>query len=264
MIEVFGYIGSFCIGMVLGLIGGGGSILSIPILVYLFSVEIVESTAYSLFVVGVTSLVGSLQRHKKALVDFRVAMVFGLPLIITKFCTRKWGVPLIPEVLFEIESLVITKRLFMLGIFSLMVIIAAATMIWKDWHVDREIFGKSNFLLGIYGAIIGIITGISGLGGGFVIMPMLVFIARIKFKKAVGTSLLIIALSSLIGFTGDLWHIDVDWSFLGLFTGIAILGIVTGNIFSQFIPSLHLKKSFGWIILVMGIGILIKEFSHLI
>ncbi len=262
--EFFGYMGCFCIGLVLGLIGGGGSILCIPILFYLFSVDIMESTAYSLFVVGVTSLVGSLQRHKKALVDFRVAMIFGLPLIITKFCTRKWGVPLIPEVLFELESLLITKRLFMLGIFSLLVITAAATMIWKNWNLDRDIFGKNNFFLGIYGALIGILTGISGLGGGFIIMPTLVFIAKIKFKKAVGTSLLIICMSSLIGFTGDLWHTEINWAFLGLFTSIAILGIITGNVFSQFIPSLHLRKSFGWFILVMGVSILIKELSHLL
>ncbi len=203
MNETFGYVASFGVGLVLGLIGGGGSLLCIPILVYLFFVEIVEATAYSLFIGGGTSLVRAIQRSKDTMLDFRTALIFGLPSILTKFCVRKWGIPLIPEVLFEIGSLIITKRLFMLGVFSLLVILAAATMLWKNLPLDRQVFGKSDLHLGLYGAIIGIITGISGLGGGFIIMPTLVFIAGIKFKKAVGTTLLIIAMSSLIGFTGD-------------------------------------------------------------
>lgn len=238
--------------------------LCIPTLIYLFSVEIVEATAYSLCIVGVTSMAGSLQRHKHALLDVRVAMILGLPTIFTKFCTRKWGLPLIPEILVEFDSFIITKRFFMLGIFSLLVIIAAATMIWKDWKLDEKIFGKSDVRMGMYGAAIGVLTGISGLGGGFIIMPYLIFIARLRFKKAVGTTLLIIAMSSLIGFTGDLGNVEVDWNLLGSITSLAILGIFTGNIFSRFISSLYLKKSFGWFILIIGVAILIKELLPLI
>ncbi len=259
MVEVFGYVASFCVGLILGLIGGGGSILSIPILVYLFTVEVIEATAYSLFIVGTTSLVGSIQKYKHSLVDFRVGLIFGLPSILSKFTTRKWIVPSIPDVLLQTESFVLTKRLFMLGIFSIMVIIAATSMI-RNNNKPHTYHGKAKDVwLGVQGIFIGFLTGIAGLGGGFIIVPTLLFFAKIPFKKAVGTALFIIALNSLTGFLGDLSNLDVAWPFLLTITGIAITGIFIGNIYSQRVSGLQLKKSFGWFILVMGIAILIRE-----
>ncbi len=259
MFEIIGFIASFCVGLILGLIGGGGSILCIPILVYLFSVEVVEATAYSLFIVGVTAFVGSVQRHRNALVDLRVGLTFGFPCILSKFVVRKWVVPAIPDLLLQTESFVVTKRFFMLGLFSVLVILAASAMILKTGGLKWHLFGKGELWLGIQGAIIGLLTGLTGLGGGFIIVPTLIFFSGISFKRAVGTALFIIALSSMIGFTGDLSNLQVDWALLGMITVIAIVGIFTGNLLSKRISGLYLQKSFGWFILMMGIAILIKE-----
>lgn len=258
---MLGYIAAFCVGLILGLLGGGGSILAIPILIYLFSVDIVQATAYSLFIVGTTSMIGSIQRYRESLVDLKVGLIFGLPAIVSKFVTRKYLVCLIPEVIFNTESIILSKRLFILGLFSLLVVVAATAMI-GSWSrsTDRSYAGKlGNIWLVSLGAAIGLITGMTGLGGGFIIVPTLLFFARIPIKKAIGTALFIIAISSLIGFTGDLSHTQVEWPLLLGITGIAVLGIFTGNQFSNRLSNLQLKTAFGWFVLIMGLGILIKE-----
>jgi uncharacterized membrane protein YfcA len=257
--EVIGHVASFFVGFVLGLIGGGGSILSIPILVYLFSIEVVEATAYSLFIVGSTSLVGTFQRFKASLVDFRIGLVFGLPSIISKFCTRKWLIPSVPEVLIQTEAFIVTKRFFMMAVFSSLVILAAATMITKRSNPNPYTKPTRNIWLGIQGTFIGLLTGFSGLGGGFIIVPTLVIFAKLPFKKAVGTTLLVIAMNSLIGFTGDIFHTEIKWAFLMGITAIAIVGIFVGNKLSERIATTRLKNGFGWFILIMGIAILINE-----
>lgn len=258
---MLGYIAAFCIGLILGLLGGGGSILAIPILIYLFSVDVVQATAYSLFIVGATSLVGSIQRYRESLIDLRIGLIFGLPSIISKFLTRKYLVGSIPEVIFDTGSVILTKRLFILGLFSVLVIVAATAMI-GTWSrpTNRLYAGKTSGLwLGALGASIGLITGISGLGGGFIIVPTLLFFTQIPIKKAIGTALFIISISSLIGFTGDLFHTKMDWPLLFGITSIAILGIFIGNQFSNRLSNLQLKKIFGWFVLIMGIAILMKE-----
>ncbi|MEZ4990868.1 MAG: sulfite exporter TauE/SafE family protein [Saprospiraceae bacterium] len=263
---MLGYIGLFCVGLILGLIGGGGSLMAIPILLYLFSVEIVQATAYSLFIVGVTSLIGTIQRHREALVDLRVGLIFGLPSIFAKFMARKYILSSVPDVLFSTGSIVFTKRLFILGLFTVLVILASSAMIRnRSRNTDYGYEGKGGSIwLGLLGAAIGLITGISGLGGGFIIVPTLLFFARIPIKKAIGTSLFIISISSLIGFTGDLSHMNVSWPFLSEITGIAVLGIFTGNLLSSRLSNLQLKKMFGWFVLIMGIAILIKETWYLL
>ena len=260
MIEVIGYIASFCVGLTLGLIGGGGSALCIPILIYLFSIEVVEATAYSLFIVGVTSMVGALQRVRNLMIDVNVGLIFGIPSIFSKFLARKWVVPLIPEIILQTDHFVLTKRLFILGLFSVLIILAAAAMILKKTPIHQYSGRGAVIWLGTQGAAIGLITGITGLGGGFLIMPTLLFFTDMPFKKAVGTSLMIIAMSSLIGFTGDLSHISIRWTFLAGIMSIAIIGIFAGNILSARISGDHLKKFLGWFILAMGLFILIKEF----
>lgn len=258
---MLGYFAAFCVGLILGLLGGGGSILAIPVLVYLFSIEPVQATAYSLFIVGMTSLIGSIQRYRKSLIDLRIGLIFGLPAIISKFLARKYVLGLIPEIIFDSGTLIFTKRLLILGLFSVLVMLAAAAMI-GSWTrpTDRYYDGKgSNIWLGTLGATIGLITGLSGLGGGFIIVPTLLFFARVPVNKAIGTALFIISISSLIGFTGDLSHTSMDWSLLFGITSIAVLGILTGNLFSSRLSNLQLKKTFGWFILIMSLGILIRE-----
>ena len=261
--QVFGYIGAMFIGVVLGLIGGGGSILTVPILVYLLFVNPVTATAYSLFVVGVSSLVGAIRNIQKGLVDFKTAIVFAIPAFIAVYITRKYVVPAIPESLFSIGNLTITKNIGIMLFFAVIMLIASISMIRNKREAEREISEVSyNYpLIIIEGIIVGVITGIVGAGGGFLIIPALVLLAKLPMKKAVATSLLIIAIKSLIGFIGDVENLDIDWTFLLIFTFISVLGIFLGIYLSNFIEGKKLKKGFGWFVLIMGIYIIYKELT---
>jgi uncharacterized protein len=257
--ELVGYIASVIVGVVLGLLGGGGSILSIPILVYLFGLEPVLASAYSLFIVGITSLVGAIPKYRQQLLNIRTGILFGIPSIITIFATRWWIVPAIPEVVLTTEPIIITKRILLLGIFAILMVLASFSMI----RGRREITSKSdNFrtvLVILEGAFIGFLTGLVGAGGGFLIIPALVFLTGLKFKTAVGTSLFIIAINSLTGFIGDVLNYVIDWNFLLVIAALAIVGILIGNYFSSRISGVVLRKIFGWLTLAMGGWILVKE-----
>ena len=257
--EILGYIASIFIGLILGLLGGGGSILSIPILVYLFHVEPVLASAYSLFIVGMTSLVGAIPKYRDHLVNLKTGILFGLPSIITIFCTRKWIVPAIPEILFANDEFVFTKRLLVLGIFALLMVLASIPMIRGKNSVTSNNQRFRTFLVIVEGSLIGFLTGLVGAGGGFLIIPALVFLTGLPFKTAVGTSLFIISINSLIGFAGDLMNHSMNWSFLLSITSLAIAGILAGNSLSKHIAPAKLKIAFGWLTLVMGCYILYRE-----
>ena len=213
MLEIIGYIAAIGMGLSLGLIGGGGSILTVPILVYLFHIDPVLATAYSLFIVGATSLFGSFSHIKLGNIHWRTAFVFGVPSIISVFLTRMYLVPAIPNPIFTVAGHEVSKA-----------------------------------------------TGLLGAGGGFLIIPALVLLAKLPMKKSVGTSLMIIAAKSLIGFMGDLRGDEViDWKFMLIFTAIAVVGIFTGSYMSSKISNDKLKPVFGWFVLVMGVYILLKE-----
>jgi hypothetical protein len=258
-VEFAGYLASVFIGLVLGLLGGGGSILSIPILVYLFHIDPVQASAYSLFIVGTTSLVGAIPKHRLHLVHFRTGFLFGLPSIASIFVTRKWVVPAIPDILFQSPDGIITKRLLLLGVFAVLMVLAAIPMIRgrKDIASDSKRF--RTFLVIVEGSLIGFLTGLVGAGGGFLIIPALVFLTGLPFKTAVGTSLFIIGINSLLGFAGDLLNYSMDWPFLLSITSLAIVGILIGNRFSRSIPSHQLRKAFGWMTLLMGFYMLYRE-----
>lgn len=250
---------SIFIGLILGLLGGGGSILSIPILVYLFKIEPVQASAYSLFIVGVTSLAGAIPKYRQHLVNVRTGILFGIPSIFSIFCTRKWVLPSIPDIIFTTGDFVFTKRLLVLGLFAVLMILAAVPMIRgrKKFTSDNTRF--RTFLVIIEGSIIGFLTGLVGAGGGFLIIPALVLLTALPFKTAVGTSLFIISINSLLGFVGDLMNFEMDWPFLLSISGLAIGGIVIGNYFSDRIASSKLKIAFGWVTLFMGCYILFRE-----
>ncbi|NBW37190.1 MAG: sulfite exporter TauE/SafE family protein [Cytophagia bacterium] len=257
--EIAGYLASIFVGVVLGLLGGGGSILSIPILVYLFHVEPVLASAYSLFIVGVTSFVGAIPKYKQQLVNLRTGVLFGIPSILSIFTTRKWIVPAIPEIIWEGDGFTLTKRVLILGIFSILMVLASISMIRgkKEISSDKQKF--RSVLVAAEGLLIGFLTGLVGAGGGFLIIPALVFLTGLKFKTAVGTSLFIIAVNSLSGFVGDVFNYTIDWPFLLSITSLAVAGIFMGNLFANKISSLSLRKAFGWLILIMGSWILVKE-----
>ncbi len=273
--EIIGYIGAILMGLSLGLIGGGGSILTVPILVYLFQVDAVLATAYSLFIVGLTSLVGSVSHVRLGNVHWRTAIVFGIPSIISVFLTRSYLVPRIPDPIMTFgqdpsggAALVITKSVGLLLLFAVIMVMAAYSMIKPakksgDNTLEKaeDVQPQFNYpLILAEGAIVGVVTGLVGAGGGFLIIPALVLLAKLPMKQAVGTSLMIIAAKSLIGFVGDMRGNEViDWSFLGVFSSIAVVGILFGSWLSKRIPGEKLKPTFGWFVLVMGTYIIIKE-----
>ena len=259
--EIVGYIASVIIGISLGLIGGGGSILTVPVLVYLFGVEPVVATAYSLFIVGTTSLVGAVPKYKQGLVNLKTAIIFGIPSITAVFITRKFLVPLIPKHILTIGSFEITKPILIMVLFAVLMVAASYSMI-KNGVKETEDAGPQKFnypMIIAEGAVVGILTGLVGAGGGFLIIPALVLFSKLPMKLAVGTSLLIIAAKSLIGFTGDLSHYEMDWKLLLIVTGAAVVGIFIGNALNKKLHGDRLKKWFGWFVLVMGIYIIVKE-----
>lgn len=261
--AIAGYFASALIGVSLGLIGGGGSILTVPVLVYLFGVDPVVATAYSLFIVGLTSLVGTLPKYNEDMVNLKTAVIFGIPSILAVYATRAWLVPMIPDMVFSIGSLVVSKAMLLMGIFAILMVAASISMIKStplkaDGPVTPQQFNYPMILL--EGVLVGLLTGLVGAGGGFLIIPALVLFSRLPMKQAVGTSLLIIAAKSLFGFMGDLSHYHLNWMLLGSVTALAIAGIFVGNRMSRRVDGEKLKKAFGWFVLAMGIYILFKEF----
>lgn len=264
MAETFGYLASVLIGISLGLIGSGGSILTVPVLVYLFTVDAVAATAYSLFIVGLTALFGSIDYFLKGLVNVKTAIVFGIPSIIAVYLTRAYLVPIIPNEVFSIGAFVVTKSSLLLLLFAVMMIISSYTMIKPTKNNvdvnDNITEQKFNYpVILIEGFIVGMITGLVGAGGGFLIIPALVLLSKLPMKEAVGTSLVIIAAKSLLGFLGESSETVMDWMIMGKVSLLAVLGIFIGSYLSKKIDGKKLKPAFGWFVLVMGIYILAKE-----
>jgi uncharacterized membrane protein YfcA len=262
--EIVGYFLAAIVGISLGLIGSGGSILTVPILVYIMGVDPVLATAYSLFIVGSTALVGGVQSAMQKTVDFKTVLIFGIPSIAAVYATRLWFVPLIPKEIFSINTFVVTKPIALMLLFAVVMILASISMIKsgkREAENDVDTPMKYNYpMILLEGTIVGILTGLVGAGGGFLIIPALVLLARMPMKLAVGTSLFIIAAKSLIGFIGDLQGAQIiDWKLLGVFTVFAVIGIFIGIGLSKKVAGDKLKKAFGWFVLIMGIYIIVKE-----
>lgn len=259
--ETAGYIASIFIGISLGLMGGGGSILTVPVLVYLFSIDAVLATTYSLFIVGFTSIVGSFSYFKKGLVNLKTVLLFGIPSVVSVVLTRTYIVPVIPQEIFSIGNFIVTKSIVLMLLFAVLMILASYSMIKKDSQPiatsEKQPFHYYAILF--QGIFTGLITGLIGAGGGFLIIPALVAFVKLPIKKAVGTSLVIISISSLTGFSTSLAHTFVQWPFLLTIVAIAVIGILIGSYLSTKIDGKQLKPAFGWFVLIMGIGIIIKE-----
>ncbi|MET3114935.1 putative membrane protein YfcA [Pedobacter sp. CG_S7] len=260
--EIIAYFASAFIGISLGLIGGGGSILTVPVMVYLFGVNPLLATSYSLFIVGTTSLVGAYNNFRKGLVNVKTALLFGMSSITTVFLIRKFVIPAIPQHLINLGDFEVTENIMTMVLFAILMLAASIAMIRDKKIIDPEIAATKPVNLPkllLYGIGIGIATGLLGAGGGFLLIPTLVLLVGMPMKEAVGTSLLIIALNSLIGFAGDLGHFQIDWFFLLKISAIASVGIFAGGYLNKRINSNKLKKGFGWFVLIMGCYILIKE-----
>jgi len=263
--EIAGYIAAVFIGIVLGMMGGGGSILTVPVLVYLLHLDAITATTYSLFIVGVTSLTGGTRAYMKKQVDFKTVSEFGIPSIFSIFITRHFILPAIPpEKIFSIGNIEFTRDIMLMILFAFLMFAASAFMIFNGDDEDKKtpvsLERNSKILpLALWGLAIGFITGLLGAGGGFLIIPALVLFVKLPMKTAIGTSLVIIAINSIFGFLFSLKQTPLDWEILLLFTGLAIIGIYLGGLWAEKIPGKILRNLFGWFVLLMAIYILIKE-----
>ena len=256
--EILGYVGALFIGLVLGLTGGGGSILTVPILVYLMSINPVTATAYSLFIVGTTSTFGAIQNYRKNLVDIKNGFIFAIPSFVAVYLTRKFIVPRIPEIIIE-SPILITKNTFLMLFFAIIMIFGALSVLKKKSQDNNNEEKRNLILIGIQTFTIGIIIGLVGAGGGFLIIPSLILFAKLPMRKAVGTSLFIIAMNSLVGFIGDVQNLEIDWLFLLTFSAISVVGIFIGMYLTKYTNESQLKKIFAYFVLAMAAVILLKE-----
>jgi uncharacterized membrane protein YfcA len=257
-----GYVASALVGVALGLTGGGGSIVTVPLLIYLFRIEPLIATGYSLFIVGTTSLAGGIRSALEGVVDFRKAIVFSVPATIAIFFTRHYILPHIPESIWTINSFMITRDMIMMVLFAITMVIVALRMIKKDPDEGPSINKESNRHVKtlIVGGAVGILSGIIGAGGGFLIVPALVDFEKLPIKKAVATSLVIIALNSLAGFLGDMnISAPADLNLILTLSALSVAGVLLGGYLSKFIAGENLKRGFGWFTLIMALFVLYKE-----
>ncbi len=265
--EAIGYAASLVMGLSLGVIGGGGSILTVPILVYLFAIHPVLATAYSLFIVGLTALVGGIGYLKKGEVDLKTGFLFAVPSFIGVYSARAFVLPRVPDQVFTLGNLTISKALLIMIVFALLMVLASISMIRgrKPKADPKELSAAAKVaLIALEGLVVGTITGIVGAGGGFLIIPALVVLAGLPMKKAVGTSLFIIAIKSLIGFTADLQHqATIDWQLLMIISSIAVVGLAGGMLLGRKLSEAVLKKGFGYFVLIMGCFVLGDQISKL-
>ncbi len=263
LLTILSYLAATLIGITLGVLGGGGSILTVPVFVYLLGISPVFATAYSLFVVGTTSLIGAIAYIKRSLVDFKTAILFAIPSFIAVFLTRKFLIPAIPKILFTTSLFTLTKSSFMMLLFAVIMFAASYSMIKekKTYSTDAKPSKYKYIYILLEGFIVGVLTGIVGAGGGFLIVPALVILTKLPMKLAVGTSLLIISVKSLIGFLGDVSNLEIDWNFLIIFTSLSVVGILIGNVLSKKIDGKKLKKAFGWFVLLMAFFIFFMELN---
>ena len=262
--EIIGYLASILIGISLGMIGSGGSILTVPVLVYLMGINPVLATTSSLFIVGTASLAGGIKSYSKNQVDFKAVTLFGIPSILSIFFTRHYLLPAIPDTMFTLGSFAVSKDMFLMVLFAILMVAASFSMIKNrkpEVTNEPENAQRQNKLLPLvfFGLIIGVVTGLLGAGGGFLIIPALVLFLKLPMKTAVGSSLLIIAINSLFGFLFSLNQFEYNWTIILIFTAMSIAGIFVGSKLADKIPGVRLKKGFGWFVLIMGVYIIIKE-----
>jgi uncharacterized membrane protein YfcA len=259
-LGILGYFSAVLMGLVLGLIGGGGSILTVPILIYLFGIGAAVASRYSLLVVGVCSLIGSYSYFQRKLVDLRTALLFALPAFLGVALSRRILLPALPEA-FRISHFTISKDLLILMSFAAVMLLAALSMIRSRGQAANEQKLRIPFVqILTQGFGVGAITGFVGAGGGFLIVPALVELLKLPMSRAVGTSLVIISANSLFGFFGDyLKGAPTEWGLLMPVLGFATIGIFLGTYLNRLIPNQKLKPLFGWFVLFMGGMIFLKE-----
>ncbi len=255
--EIIAYFLALLVGISLGLIGSGGSILTVPILVYILKVEPFLATAYSLFIVGSTAMVGSIKNIVNKVINYKITVLFGLPSLLAVFFTRAFLLPLVPNSI-DLGNFSIPKNIILMVFFAIIMLSSSIKMIRPSIAINTKKEDNVTRLIA-QGFFVGIVAGTVGAGGGFLIIPALILFANLPMKQAVATSLFIVAIQSLVGFLGDIQNPQIDWRLLFTFSTISIIGIFIGIYLTKFISDKHLKKGFGYFVLTMAFYILIKE-----
>jgi len=258
--EILGYFLASLIGISLGLVGSGGSILTVPVLVYFFHIDPVLATTYSLCIVGLSSIAGVISKYKQRLLDAKIILIFGIPSMLGVLLSRKFILPTIPSTFKLFGLMDITKSGFVMLFFATLMLASALSMILSKKTVEGiEVKPNYGLTLILVGFIEGIVTGIVGAGGGFLIIPALVLLGKLPMKKAIASSLFIITIKSLFGFVGDLTHTSVNFPFLASIVVLATGGIILGNFLNNKMDGAKLKKGFGWFVLAMSLFIFIEQ-----
>ena len=258
MLEIIGFCAAFLVGLVLGLLGGGGSILALPVMVYLFHVKAEIATSYSLFIIGVASLIGTFQNVRNRLVQPKIALLFSIPAVIAITISKQIILPALPSKIHFGDSLVFEKDIFIMILFAILMIMASVPMIRGQRERAAAKRPRPGILM-FFGALVGIISGMVGAGGGFLIIPALSIFMKIPIKTAIATSIMIIAINSLAGFATEIFRPDIDWKFLLIFTGLAAMGMLVGLYFSKKVKAEKLRSGFGFFVLAIGLFILVQE-----
>lgn len=264
MSSVFGYAAMTLLGVILGLIGAGGSFLTVPVLVYLFAVSPSQATGYSLVIVGTIAAVGAAEYWRRKQNNPKMALVFGLPSILAVYWTRRYLFPAIPDPVFVMGNFTMTKDLAVMIFFAIFMLAAATAMIRgkNDNGAENEAPAHPPASLPLIAGLgfgAGILTGLVGAGGGFLILPILVLLGGLPIKIAIGTDLLIIAAKSLLGFIGEAQATTIDYGFVATLIALPLAGIVLGTYLNKIVPARKLKPAFGYFVLIMAVYIIGKE-----
>lgn len=257
---ILGYAGAILTGVVLGLLGGGGALFSIPVLVYLFHIPPAVATGYSFFLIGVTATFGVAQNVRKQLINYSVALYYGVPSVLTVFVVRKFVIHQLPDIILQGGGISISKDFLILTLLSLMMLLAGYRMAIDSNRTQDKPHQNNYPLLALIAIGGGFFLGLVGAGGGFLMTPALIYFAGLDMRKALATSLLLVMVNSFIGFLGDVgasphW----DARFLFKFSCFSLLGMALGMYLLQYIDVIKLKKYFGWLMLCIGVLIFFRE-----
>ncbi len=262
-LEILGYLVALLMGFSMGLIGAGGSILIVPTLVYFFRQDAVNATAGSLFIVGMTALVGAILSARRGLVDYKTGFIFAAPSFVGVFFSRAILLPWIPDEINMLANITISKSFLVLASFAVLMLFAAQAMIRQKKVVKDAEMGPANPLtfreIAFRGFLVGTMTGFVGAGGGFLIIPALVMLLHLPIRVAIGTSLAIIAANSFFGFMISYGEYPIQWPILLIITTLGILGLLIGQKVSPHVNDQKLKKGFGYFVLIIGLFILVEQ-----
>ncbi len=240
-------------GVLLGLLGGGGGILTVPILVGFFGMAATQATGASLFVVGIASLVGAAQGLLRREVELRAALLIAVPSAIGAFMARAVVVPQLPSTVAGLA-----KDDFLLVAFAVLMLIVGARMVRKT--PEGEPRAVSAVVVGVLGLLIGLVSGTLGAGGGFLIVPALTLLLGVDIRRAIPTSLMVIALQSLVGFAGELGR-PIAWDVLLPVLGVGLLGLLVGMPLRERAPKDHLRVGFAVLVFVVAAWMLARVFA---